>query len=61
VPVPDPHRLAEAETAVLDLLDPPLNLRRRPPTPIRTRLAELRHGRRPDSADRAAPVPPILG
>jgi hypothetical protein len=32
VPVPDPDRLAEAETAVLDLLDPPLNLRGRPPT-----------------------------
>jgi hypothetical protein len=42
VPVPDPDRLAEAETAVLDLLDPPLNLRGRPPTAIRARLAELR-------------------
>jgi hypothetical protein len=58
VPVPDPDRLAEAETAVLDLLDPPLNLRGRPPTPIRVRLAELRRGRR---ADRAAPAPPGWG
>ena len=50
MPVPDPDRLAEAETAVLDLLDPPLNLRGRPPTPIRARLAELRRGRQPDPA-----------
>jgi hypothetical protein len=61
VPVPDPDRLAETETAVLDLLDPPLNLRGRPPTAIRARLAELRRDRRPDPADRAAPVPPALG
>jgi hypothetical protein len=33
VPVPDPDRLAEAETAVLDQLDPPPNLRGRSPTP----------------------------
>jgi hypothetical protein len=59
VPVPDPDRLAEAETTVLDLLDPPLNLRGRPPTPIRARLAELRRRRNPDPADRAAPVPPV--
>ncbi len=46
VPVPDADRLVEIETAVLDALDPPLNLRGRPPTPIRTRLAGLRrsHG-----------------
>ena len=61
VPVSDPDRLAEAETAVLDLLDPPLNLRGRPPTPIRARLAELRRGRQPDPADRAAPAPPGRG
>jgi hypothetical protein len=61
VPVPDPDRLAEAETAVLDLLDPPLNLRGRPPTPIRARLAELRRGRQPDPAGRAAPAPPGRG
>jgi hypothetical protein len=54
VPVPDPDRLAEAETAVLDLLDPPLNLRGRPPTAIRARLAELRR-RRPSGASTANP------
>ena len=61
VPVPDPDRLAEAETAVLDLLDPPLNLRGRPPTSIRARLAELRRGRRAGPAGRAAPAPPGRG
>jgi len=44
VSVPDPDRLAETETAVLGLLDPPLNLRGRPPSPIRARLVELRGG-----------------
>ena len=43
VRAPDPDRLAETETAVLDLLDPPLNVRGRPPSAIRARLAELRH------------------
>jgi hypothetical protein len=61
VPVPDPDRLAEAETAVLDLLDPPLNLRGRPPTAIRARLAELRRGRTADPAGTAVPVPPPPG
>ena len=32
MPVTDPDHLAETEAAVLDLLDPPLNLRGRPPT-----------------------------
>ena len=54
VPVPDPDRLAEIETAVLDLLDPPLNLRGRPPSAIRARQAELRGGR---TAHQAAPTP----
>jgi hypothetical protein len=58
VPVPDPDRLAEIETAVLDLLDPPLNLRGRPPTPIRAKLAGLRRRRNPDPVGRAAPAPP---
>jgi GIY-YIG catalytic domain/Family of unknown function (DUF6884) len=44
VPVPDADRLGETETAVLDTLDPPLNLRGRPASPIRARLAELRRG-----------------
>jgi hypothetical protein len=58
VPVPDPDRLAEAETTVLDLLDPPLNLQGRPPTAIRARLAELRRDRRTDPAGRATTVSP---
>jgi hypothetical protein len=41
VPAPDPVRLAEIEAAVLDVLDPPLNLHGRPPSAIRARLAEL--------------------
>ena len=44
VPVPDADGLAETETAVLGTLDPPLNLRGRPPSAIRARLAELRRG-----------------
>ena len=61
VPAPDPDRLAETETAVLDLLDPPLNLRGRPPSAIRARLAELRHDPGADLAARAAPVLPVPG
>jgi hypothetical protein len=61
VPVPDPDRLAETETAVLDLLDPPLNLRGRPATAIRARLAELRRDHTADPAGRAVPVPPARG
>ena len=59
VPVPDPDRLAKAETAVLDLLDPPLNLQGRPPTAIRARLAGLRRGRQADPA-RASTANPGL-
>ena len=61
VPVPDPDRLAEAETTVLDLLDPPLNLRGRPPTAIRARLTELCRDHRTNPADRTAHVPPAQG
>lgn len=57
VPVADPDRLADTEAAVLNLLDPPLNLRGRPPTGIRAKLAELRHG---PGADRAAGAAPVL-
>jgi hypothetical protein len=46
VPVADPDRLADTEEAVLDLLDPPLNLRGRPRTGIRAKLAERRQGPR---------------
>jgi hypothetical protein len=61
VPVPDPDRLAEAETAVLDLLDSPLNLRGRPPTAIRARLAELRRDRQPGLAtDNSGPACELL-
>jgi hypothetical protein len=42
-PVPDPSELAWLEERVLDRLDPPLNLEGRPPTPVRTALAQLRH------------------
>ena len=42
VPVDDADNLAQAETSVLDALDPPLILRGRPPSAIRTRVAHLR-------------------
>jgi hypothetical protein len=58
VPVPDADRLGEIETAVLDALDPPLNLRGRPPTPIRTQLTGLRRSHGDDTADTPAPPEP---
>jgi hypothetical protein len=45
VPVPDADQLGRTEAAVLDRLDPPLNLQGRPPSPLRARLAELRRRR----------------
>jgi hypothetical protein len=42
--VPEADRLGEIESAVLDILDPPLNLRGRPATAVRTRLTRLRRG-----------------
>lgn len=39
---PDADALAELEDRLLDTLDPPLNLKGRPMTAVRTRLAELR-------------------
>jgi hypothetical protein len=45
VAVPDADHLGDIETAVLGILDPPLNLRGRPPTPIRMRLTDLRRDR----------------
>ncbi len=45
VPVPDPDQLGRIETAVLDRLDPPLNLQGRPPSPVRERLTGLRRNR----------------
>lgn len=36
------QRLDSFETDLLELLDPPLNLAKRPPTPMRRRLTELR-------------------
>ncbi|MBL7621354.1 MULTISPECIES: DUF6884 domain-containing protein [unclassified Frankia] len=47
VPFEDPDRLAQVEATVLDALDPPLNLRGRPQTPLRLRLEELRRTWRP--------------
>ncbi len=45
VPVADADRLGDVESAVLDALDPPLNIMGRPGTPVRARLTELRHDR----------------
>jgi hypothetical protein len=42
--MPDADRLGEIESAVLDILDPPLNLHGRPATAIRGRLTALRRG-----------------
>lgn len=42
VPVPDADRLGEVESVVLAALDPPLNLRGRPSSPVRQRLSALR-------------------
>lgn len=41
-PMPDGDRIDELETALLATLDPPLNLAKRPPTPLRTTLSRLR-------------------
>lgn len=41
-PYPDRDALDDLETRVLHQLDPPLNLAKMPPTPIRIRLKELR-------------------
>ena len=41
-PVLDREDLADVEQAVLRILDPPLNMMHMSPTPVRTRLAELR-------------------
>jgi hypothetical protein len=41
-PFPDRDALKNLEASVLDVLDPPLNLEGRPPTPVRRRLAERR-------------------
>lgn len=45
IPVPDPDQLSRIETAVLDRLDPPLNLQGRPPSAVRERLTVLRRNR----------------
>jgi hypothetical protein len=42
VPVPDADQLGEVESVVLAALDPPLNLRGRPSSPVRQRLSALR-------------------
>ncbi len=41
-PYDDRDTLADLEEAVLELLDPPLNLKHMPPTPVRKRLTQLR-------------------
>ena len=45
VPVPSADDLGQIETTVLDILDPPLNLQGRSPSPIRAALTSLRHQR----------------
>ena len=50
VPVPDADHLGETEATVLGILDPPLNLRGRPPSAIRARLAGLRRATAADAA-----------
>jgi hypothetical protein len=61
VTAPDADRLGQAESAVLDVLDPPLNLQGRPSSPVRTRLTELRRHRNSCSAagspSQPSPVP----
>jgi hypothetical protein len=53
IPYPDRARLDTLESVVLDRLDPPLNIAKRPPSPVRARLTDLR---RPFSK-RGSPVP----
>jgi hypothetical protein len=43
--VPDPDQFGRIETAVLDRLDPPLNLQGRPASPVRERITGLRRNR----------------
>jgi hypothetical protein len=57
-PVPDADQLGQTEAAVLDRLDPPLNLQGRLPSPVRTRLTELRRHR--DSGAAAEPSWPSV-
>ena len=54
IPVSDADELGHAETCVLDALDPPFNLLGRPPSPVRTRLTELRRDRRLSAGVRSA-------
>lgn len=42
VAVPDADGLSMVESAILDMLDPSLNIRGRPPSPVRIRLTALR-------------------
>ena len=45
VPVPSADDLGQTETAVVDILDQPLNRQGRPPSPVRAALTSLRHQR----------------
>lgn len=58
LPMPDADSLGQIEVAVLDALDPPLNLHGRPSTAIRARLARLRRGDVTDLASTARPTAP---
>jgi hypothetical protein len=57
VPVPDPDQLGHIEAAVLDWLDPPLNLQGRLPSPVRERLTVLRRNRSTGRDTQAAGSP----
>ena len=61
VPAPEATQLGQAEAAVLDALDPPLNLQGRRSSPVRSRLSELRHHRSTapatESPSQTAPLP----
>jgi hypothetical protein len=46
VPYPDADTLGRLEERVLRHIDPPLNLKGMPSTPIRTRVSQLRRGHR---------------
>jgi hypothetical protein len=60
VAYPDRAGLDAFETLVLDRLDPPLNIAKRPPTPVRSRLTILRRafGKRAASDPAAGHRPP---
>lgn len=63
---PDRARLDSFETVVLERLDPPLNIAKRPPSPVRRQLTVLRRafsrraGVGPATERRSRPAPPSM-